>query len=83
MLEQYDWPTTTPASVAGAIRKSIASCGGRLKMGRGKTGCAGDSYAEVTWLRRAPTLEERDPYYHFLGALAAHAPAPIEHILVL
>jgi hypothetical protein len=25
-------------------------------MGRGKTGCADDSYAEVTWLRKAPTL---------------------------
>ena len=28
-------------------------------MGRGKTGCADDSYAEVTWLRKAPTLSDR------------------------
>jgi Aminotransferase class I and II len=27
-----------------------------LDWGRGKTGCADDSYAEVTWLRKAPTL---------------------------
>jgi hypothetical protein len=29
---------------------------GRLEMGRGKTGCTDDSCAEVTWLRKAPTL---------------------------
>jgi len=28
-------------------------------MGRGKTGCADDSYAEVTWLRKASTLSDR------------------------
>jgi hypothetical protein len=33
--------------------------GGRLGMGRGKTGCADDSYAEVTSLRKAPTVSDR------------------------
>ena len=31
----------------------------RLGMGRGKTGCADDSYAEVTSLRKAPTVSDR------------------------
>jgi NADPH2:quinone reductase len=52
------WKTVLAPAIGGSVGNARRRPG-RLGMGRGKTGCADDSYAEVTSLRKAPTVSDR------------------------